>query len=104
MARLKEQLAGGGMVAGAGAVEPDDLKIIEGVGPKIEVLLNNAGIHTFRDVVNASVDSIRGILDAAGSSFKLADPTTWSKQAQLAADGKWDELKELQDKLKGGRE
>jgi predicted flap endonuclease-1-like 5' DNA nuclease len=104
LARLKEQLEGGSMVAGAGAAEADDLKIIEGVGPKIEVLLNNAGIRTFQDVVNASVDTIRGILDAAGSSFKLADPSTWGKQARLAADAKWDELKELQDKLKGGRE
>ena len=28
---------------------------------------------------------------------------SWPEQAQLASDGKWDELKELQDKLDGGR-
>ena len=30
-------------------------------------------------------------------------PDTWPQQAQLATDGKWDELKVLQDKLDGGR-
>ncbi|HBY69766.1 MAG TPA: 50S ribosomal protein L21, partial [Flavobacteriaceae bacterium] len=28
---------------------------------------------------------------------------TWPQQAQLAADGKWDELEKLQDELDGGR-
>ena len=30
-------------------------------------------------------------------------PETWPQQAQLAADGKWDELKALQDELDGGK-
>ena len=111
LARLKEQMSGEeggtqarGMTVGKSADKEDDLKIIEGVGPKIEKLLKEAGIHTFQDVIKAPVDQIRSILDAAGSNFKLADPSTWGKQAKLADEGKWDELKDLQDKLKGGRE
>jgi len=33
----------------------------------------------------------------------LADPTTWPKQAEYAADGEWDALEEYQDFLDGGR-
>lgn len=82
----------------------DDLKAIEGVGPKIEELLHNAGIKTWRALSQTSVESIQEILRAAGSRFALADPGTWPKQAEMAADGKWDELQEYQDFLNGGKE
>lgn len=81
----------------------DDLKAVEGVGPKIAELLNNGGITTWRELANTDVATIQGILDAAGSRYKLADPGTWPKQAELAADGKWDELTEYQDFLQGGK-
>lgn len=81
----------------------DDLKAVEGVGPKIAELLNNGGITTWRQLANTDVATIQGILDAAGSRYKLADPGTWPKQAELAADGKWDELTEYQDFLQGGK-
>ena len=81
----------------------DDLKKIEGVGPKIAGLLNDAGINTFADLAKADADKVKAILDAAGSSFAMHDPSTWGQQAQLAADGKWDELKTLQDELQGGK-
>lgn len=85
------------------STKADDLKIIEGIGPKIAELLNNDGIVTFRDLANAPLDQLRNILDNAGSRYKMHDPTTWPKQSELAADGKFDELKVLQDNLKGGR-
>jgi predicted flap endonuclease-1-like 5' DNA nuclease len=82
----------------------DDLKAVEGIGPKISGLLNNDGINTWRELANSSVERIQGILDTAGSRYKLADPKTWPKQAGMAADGKWKELSEYQDFLKGGKE
>lgn len=90
--------------SGKSAVNNDDLKRIEGIGPKIEELLVNAGISTFQELAELDVDKLKEILDAAGSRYRMHDPTTWPKQAALAADGKWDELKELQDSLKGGKE
>jgi hypothetical protein len=30
-------------------------------------------------------------------------PATWPKQAEMAAAGKWDELKAWQDELDGGK-
>ena len=84
--------------------KPDDLKKIEGIGPKISELLTAAGIPTFEALANSDFDTLRAILDDAGNRYKIANPTTWPKQARLAADGKWDELKELQDRINGGVE
>jgi len=42
-------------------------------------------------------------LEAAGSQFKMHDPTTWPKQSQMAHEEKWDELKKWQDELDGGK-
>lgn len=81
---------------------PEDLAIIEGIGPKIEQLLKNAGINSWQDLANAKVDRLQGILQEAGERFKLAKPDTWPKQAGLAAAGQWGELQKLQDRLQGG--
>jgi len=81
----------------------DDLKKIEGIGPKIASILTENGIATFADLAAADPEKIREILVAQGSRYKMHDPTTWPQQAALAAEGQWDELKELQDNLKGGR-
>ncbi|MEM9917162.1 MAG: glycoside hydrolase family 13 [Bacteroidota bacterium] len=81
----------------------DNLTKIEGIGPKISKLMIEDGITTFALLASATQAKLRGILDAAGPRFKMHDPTTWPKQAKLAANGKWDELKKLQDELKGGR-
>ncbi|WP_055148681.1 hypothetical protein [Jiulongibacter sediminis] len=82
----------------------DDLKVVEGIGPKIEGLCHDAGIYTFADLANASAETIKGILSNAGPRFQMHDPTTWPKQAELARDGKWDELKAWQDELDKGRQ
>jgi len=82
----------------------DDLKAVEGIGPKIEELLQAKGINTWIALAETAVDMIQEILAEAGSRFSLADPTTWPKQAQMAADGKWDELQEYQDFLQAGKE
>jgi predicted flap endonuclease-1-like 5' DNA nuclease len=61
------------------------------------------GILTFAQLAGTSIDHLQAILEAAGPNFRLADPTTWPEQAKLAADGTWDELEALQDRLIGGR-
>ncbi len=81
----------------------DDLTAVEGIGPKISGLLHDAGINTWRTLANTEVPKIQGILDAAGKRYKLADPDSWPKQAEMAADGRWDDLQEYQDFLQGGK-
>lgn len=77
----------------------DDLKIIEGVGPKIETLLKDGGINTWAELAAASVDRLKEILDAAGPRYQIHDPSTWPAQAKFAAEGKWEELKDYQEML-----
>jgi predicted flap endonuclease-1-like 5' DNA nuclease len=86
------------------AAEPDDLTRIEGIGPKIQELIYAARIFTFVALSRTSVERLKEILDGGGERFQMHDPKTWPEQAQLAADGQWEKLDELQDLLRGGRE
>ena len=83
-------------------VEPDNLQVIEGIGPKIESVLNEAGIRSFAQLAGSSVASLEKIV-RSDAGIKVAFPDTWPQQAGLAAAGKWEELERFQDKLKGGR-
>jgi predicted flap endonuclease-1-like 5' DNA nuclease len=84
------------------APDPDDLKRIEGIGPKISSILNEGGITTFAVLAATDTQRLQELLDEAG--IRLAVPDSWPEQASLAAAGKWEELGALQDSLKGGRE
>lgn len=82
----------------------NDLKIIEGIGPKIESLLRRSSIDTWKKLADADAEKVSEILvSEGGNKYKMHDPGTWSKQAQLAHEGKWKELKVLQEELQGGR-
>ena len=81
----------------------DDLKKIEGIGPKAAEALTNAGIDTFAKLAKAEPANIKEILVAASSHLAHLEPGTWPQQSELAAAGNWDELKVLQDKLDGGK-
>jgi predicted flap endonuclease-1-like 5' DNA nuclease len=82
----------------------DDLKIVEGIGPKIEELFKTSGILTWKALGETSVDRLREILSKAGERYQIHDPSTWPRQSKLAYEGKWQELKDWQNKLDGGRE
>ena len=82
----------------------DDLKKIEGAGPKAAEALVAAGIDTFAKVAKTSPEKLSEVLSEASSRLSHIVTETWPKQAALAAEGKWDELKELQDRLDGGVE
>lgn len=84
-------------------IAQDDLKIVEGIGPKIEELFHNAGITTWLALSELSFERCKEILATGGDRYNMHDPTTWPAQCKLAHDGKWAELKELQEKLDGGR-
>jgi large subunit ribosomal protein L21 len=82
------------------ASKGDDLKKVEGIGPKIAETLAEAGITTFAKLAKTSSEKIAEIIsDVRGNHVT----DTWPAQAQLAADGKWDELKKWQDELDGGK-
>lgn len=96
-------IAGRGATAGPAASEGDDLKVIEGIGPKIEKHLKSEGVTTWALLAESQTGKLKGILDQGGDRFRIADPSSWSDQAKLASEGRWDELDEFQDILVGGR-
>lgn len=92
-----------GIAAASAKPQKDDLKIVEGIGPKIEKLFNDAGIYSFDQLAHTDSDRLKDILLGGGTRFQMHDPTTWPEQAAMARDGKWEELKKWQEELDGGK-
>jgi predicted flap endonuclease-1-like 5' DNA nuclease len=82
------------------AIEPDDLKRIEGIGPKISNVLQEAGITNFTQLAKTDVVKIEEYLRDASIG---ANPDTWPEQAGYAAKGDWEALESFQKELSGGR-
>ncbi len=78
-------------------IKQDDLKIVEGIGPKIAELFNAAGIITWEMLGEATPGNLKSILDAQGERFKVHNPATWPMQSKMAFEGKWIALKKWQD-------
>jgi predicted flap endonuclease-1-like 5' DNA nuclease len=85
-------------------IKENDLKIIEGIGPKIEDLYDQAGIKTWLALTETSTEKSQSILDSGGKNYSVHNPRTWARQAKLAYEGKWKELKYWQDAIDGGKE
>lgn len=83
--------------------EPDDLTKIEGIGPKINEILHQAGIRNFADLAETDPEQIKEILKQAGPRFALADPGTWPEQAGYLAVGDLVKFQALTESLRGGR-
>ena len=81
----------------------DDLKVVEGIGPKIEELLKENGIKSWKELSESSPSELKDVLRKGGDRFQMHEPSTWADQAALASSGKWKELDEYQDLLIGGR-
>ncbi len=84
-------------------ITADDLTKIEGIGKKINELLAAENIVSFKELSKLSAKKLKAILEAAGTKFAMHNPTSWPKQAKLAAAGKWDELATLQKELVAGK-
>ena len=80
----------------------DDLKVVEGIGPAIEKLLNKEGINTYWQLAETTESQLLGILTKAGPLYLNHGESTWSEQATLLRDGKMEEFKILASQLIGG--
>ena len=87
--------------APAAPASPDDLKVLEGVGPKVESVLQAAGIQTYAQLAGTAVEKLQAVLDEAG--YHYMNPGSWPEQARLARAADWDALKKPQDELNAGR-
>jgi predicted flap endonuclease-1-like 5' DNA nuclease len=84
-------------------IKADDLKLVEGIGPKIEQLFHKAGLKTWAAVASSKIEKLKKILHDGGERFQMHDPGTWPKQCQLMVQNKWAELRTYQDKLYAGK-
>jgi predicted flap endonuclease-1-like 5' DNA nuclease len=78
--------------------ETVDFRRIEGIGPKVNQLLHEAGIRTYQQLAGSSEEDLKRILREA--NLYMINPETWPEQAQLAAKGDWEGLEAVQEKLK----
>ncbi len=85
------------------AIKQDDLKIVEGIGPKIEGMFKTAGIKTWKALSESSVAECQKVLDGGGDRYKIHDPASWPLQAKMCYEGKWKELAKWQDQHKHGK-
>ncbi len=74
------------------SAQVDDLKVIDGVGPKLEGILNEAGIKSYKDLAKISDQKLQSIIDQAGSRYRMHNPKNWKTQANFALSGKFDDL------------
>ncbi|QLG45519.1 hypothetical protein [Costertonia aggregata] len=84
-------------------IKQDDLKIVEGIGPKIEGMFKDAGIKTWKALSEASVAECQKVLDGGGDRYKIHDPSSWPMQAKMAYEGKWKDLVKWQDEHDHGK-
>jgi len=81
-------------------IRRDNLKLIEGIGPKIEEQLNKYGILSFNDLAKASIATLEVILKGNGERFAAHRPDSWPEQARLAESGDLESLGKLQKSLR----
>lgn len=84
-------------------IKENDLKLVEGIGPKIEGLFHNFDIKTWKALSDTSVSKCQEVLDSGGDRFKVHDPSSWPMQARMAYEGKWKELVRWQDEHNHGK-
>ena len=81
-------------------IRPDDLQEVIGIGPKIAKLLMNRGITTWKSLSETAPNYLEAILhEDGGERFRIHNPASWPHQARLLHEGRWDEFRELRDKL-----
>lgn len=84
-------------------IKENDLTVVEGIGPKIKELFHSHNVTTWVDLANCTVEKCQEVLKSGGKRFEIHKPGTWPKQAEMAAKGEWQKLKDWQDQLDGGK-
>ena len=84
-------------------VKENDLKVVEGIGPKIEGLFHNFDIKTWKALSETPVAKCQEVLDSGGERYKVHDPASWPMQAKMCYENKWKELFKWQEEHDHGK-
>ena len=82
--------------------ESDDLTRISGIDTQVIGVLNNQGIHSYKDLQETNRTQLKEYLDATGDSkMRSLEPASWPHQATLCSNRNWSKLSEYQSFLTG---
>jgi len=82
--------------------ESDDLTRISGIDTQVVGVLNNQGIHSYKDLQETNRTQLKEYLDATGDSkMRSLEPASWPHQATLCSNRNWSKLSEYQSFLTG---
>jgi predicted flap endonuclease-1-like 5' DNA nuclease len=84
-------------------IKENDLKLVEGIGPKIEGLFHGVGVKTWESLAECSVDKCQEVLNTGGKRYRIHDPASWPMQAKMAHEGLWQQLFDWQEKHRAGK-
>ncbi len=84
-------------------IKQDDLKVVEGIGPKIEEMFHKSGIKTWKELSEIAVAKCQQILDGGGERYKVHDPASWPMQSKMCYENKWSELFKWQEEHDHGK-
>jgi predicted flap endonuclease-1-like 5' DNA nuclease len=90
------------LVKETASAEPDDLTLIEGIGPKVAEALNASGITTLAQLATLTPDKVEHIIKVEQKVRIVGSPATWVRQAKLAAVGDVTALDDLKKRIKSG--
>ncbi len=84
-------------------IAEDDLKVVEGIGPKIEGLFHNYNIKTWEALSRTPVAKCYEVLQSGGEKYRVHDPASWPMQAKMCYENKWKELYRWQEEHLHGK-
>jgi predicted flap endonuclease-1-like 5' DNA nuclease len=67
--------------------KPDDLKLISGVGPKLEKTLNKTGVYYFKQIANWNKSNVKMVNDKLDAFPGRIERDEWVRQAKGLAKG-----------------
>ena len=73
-------------------LKEDNLQFIEGIGPKMNEVLNENGVSTWAKLANMDRDGLKAVLNKYGDKYKIIEPGDWPRQAKFAVEEDWDGL------------
>lgn len=91
--------AGDGPFLSAPDGEPDNLRQIKGIGPKLAERLHELGVYHFRQIADWTPDQLATVDAQLGKFAGRPERDQWQAQARLLADGDIKTYEKLHGKL-----
>ena len=82
----------------AASAKKDDLKLIYGIGPKMQSILAKEGVTTYAALSKMAKTKLQKIIDESGFAYKSYKANQWTQQAAYASKGQFTQMNAWVDK------